>query len=782
MDSTNSLLQSQQPTLSIFQEDLAMETSLSFVPFLDYLKEKAAVSGEANPALSEIILQFEKIPGIHQPIKDISTHPESKRIIQLMETAIFSPIEDAPAQLFAFSVPWHFYPFHASTPFREVVYHDIILSDETAFKKFRREKLERLYRHILQHFYNLHIEGGDEFTYPIRDGKTGMVRYFKMHLDMRFCRVLSKGPLPSIDKKFMEANFHSVCADHEFSQEFIVRHFALEGFTVARISEVTETEAVNSLKNVLLESFEKSPQEHFNSIHSIIQSLLGIGGVNVSLIPFPKINNRLALEDHHGADSYIFRALETDKNDRLFLELEKYFLDTCQKLILPSVSEEDRQRFSFLSALDLPPGSGYVLIPMIKRDHLLGVVEVSADKPGLLTKQALHRLRPAHVIVIQLLSNYLHQFSTRIEKLIKENFTSLQPSVEWKFRETIHEFLKARRDNPKAEIGKLVFEDVYPFYGAVDIRESSAHRSASTEYDLREQLQRISSMLQEAISKVDLPILRELHFRSGEWIMRISEQLTTEDELQLMDFIDRELAEALSSVHTAFPSVRPLINAYFDTTVDNTGSYYTHRRKYEQTIQQINSTLNRYLEACNAALQPFYPYYFEKYKTDGVEYNIYMGQALLPGTNFSSAHQKNLYLWQIRSMIDMAVLTHQLLPTLPLPLQTTQLILVYNVPVTISFRRDERKFDVDGAYNIRYEIVKKRIDKVCLKNSDERLTQPGKLAIIYSYQKDIDLFEIYIDLLIRDGLLLPEKEYLDLQELQGVTGLKALRVGIRFPE
>ena len=49
---------------------------------------------------------------------------------------------------------------------------------------------------------------------------------------------------------------------------------------------------------------------------------------------------------------------------------------------------------------------------------------------------------------------------------------------------------------------------------------------------------------------------------------------------------------------------------------------------------------------------------------------------------------------------------------------------------------DQKQFDVDGAYNVRYEIVKKRIDKSYIKGTTERLTQAGKIAIVYSNDSD----------------------------------------------
>jgi hypothetical protein len=67
--------------------------------------------------------------------------------------------------------------------------------------------------------------------------------------------------------------------------------------------------------------------------------------------------------------------------------------------------------------------------------------------------------------------------------------------------------------------------------------------------------------------------------------------------------------------------------------------------------------------------------------------------------------------------------------------------------IAISFRRDERKFDVEGSYNIRYEVIKKRLDKVHIKDTGERLTQPLKIAIVYSNPKDFVEYEEYINFL-----------------------------------
>ncbi|HXL58374.1 MAG TPA: hypothetical protein VN958_19060, partial [Chitinophagaceae bacterium] len=141
---------------------------------------------------------------------------------------------------------------------------------------------------------------------------------------------------------------------------------------------------------------------------------------------------------------------------------------------------------------------------------------------------------------------------------------------------------------------------------------------------------------------------------------------------------------------------------------------------------------------------------------------------------------KNIRLWQLQSMAEVARITHRLLPSLKVPLQTTQLILIHSQCIGISFRRDERRFDVEGSYNIRYEVIKKRIDKARLKDSEERLTQPGKIAMVYSNQKEVQEYQQYIEFLQNKNILKPGIEMLELEELQGVKGMKALRVDINL--
>jgi len=58
----------------------------------------------------------------------------------------------------------------------------------------------------------------------------------------------------------------------------------------------------------------------------------------------------------------------------------------------------------------------------------------------------------------------------------------------------------------------------------------------------------------------------------------------------------------------------------------------------------------------------------------------------------------------------------------------------------------------------------------------ERLTQPGKIAIAYSQEHEATEYRGYLDYLLAAGFVEGDIEELELDDMQGVFGLKALRV------
>jgi hypothetical protein len=77
-------------------------------------------------------------------------------------------------------------------------------------------------------------------------------------------------------------------------------------------------------------------------------------------------------------------------------------------------------------------------------------------------------------------------------------------------------------------------------------------------------------------------------------------------------------------------------------------------------------------------------------------------------------------------------------------------------------------------------VIKKRIDKAHIKGGDERITREGTITIIYSKVEEEEEYRHYIQILQSAGLLTETIDHFEVEDLQGVVGLKGLRVGVSY--
>jgi hypothetical protein len=372
---------------------------------------------------------------------------------------------------------------------------------------------------------------------------------------------------------------------------------------------------------------------------------------------------------------------------------------------------------------------------------------------------------------------------TRIQAIIKEKFTAIHPTMEWRFTDAARNLLtKLDEGNRTAEMEDIVFQEVYPLHGSCDIRGSSTARNEAIQGDLIEHLALADKVLKKASEYQQLPILDELKFYVNKNLQRMYQGMLSGDEANIYDSLRTEVEPLFEYLGQHTPEMRPFITEYWNNIDPKLGILYRRRKDFEESITILNDTVSDYLDQEEEKAQQMFPHYFERYKTDGVEFNIYVGSSLVEDKPFDLVFLKNLRLWQLLTMIEITRRTAALKTRMPVPLDTTQLILIHGQSLSIRFRQDERQFDVDGAYNIRYEIIKKRIDKATVQGTGERLTQPGHIALVYAQTREAVEYTEYIDYLQDRGLLEPGIEDLELEELQGVKGLLALRVKVKMKD
>ncbi len=760
-----------------------VDSKISFRPFLDYLKIKLAeVSRTKEKTYLHLINEFEAAPSLLKPFSDLGIMNEQDDLMELLTTCLFPVIDRQNNNRFALAAPYQFSVFYYTESFRrlflDIAEEHLLLPDGMPTDELKAIQCSMIYDHVLEQFYGMKLNENPELVYPVTDAISGMLRYYNIRYDRRFVNLRLKGNLPDLKDCAVCMNTFRILDLEKQLTTMPLNLFEAEGFAVWVAEDVTQTESVERIKKILLceKDFDTTGIE---DLKKAVKVLIGTKDVEVGLMPFIKLNEQFVLSEEVGRHGLVVREWLHDdiKGLQRFREYMEFISENPEPMPVSNVNEEILNFATFLRPLWEKGTRSYVVYPMQNYDGLIGMLELSSPVQNLFTQETVGSLEAAIPLLSLAMVKCREKFQSRVEKVIMEKFTALQQSVEWKFAEVAWDYLQS---DETALTKNVVFDDVYPLYGAIDIRNSTMERNLAIQKDLKRHLLLIAGTLQNLQSITELPLLEGLEFKNENIRHAIEENMSAEDEMNINEFIYNEVEPVLLHLQKTIPETKTIIEDYFLQVTNKQSSIAQNRLEYEETLTEINNAIIKYLETEEEAIQKSYPHYFEKYRTDGIEYNIYIGQSIAPNKPFDVLYLKNIRLWQLKSMAGAARKIYRLLPRLKLPLQTTQLILVQSQCISIQFRRDERKFDVEGMYNTRYEILKKRLDKVRIENTNERLTQPGKIAIVYSNQKELQEYEEYIRFLQKKDILKPGTEILELEELQGVRGLKAMRVDINM--
>jgi hypothetical protein len=473
----------------------------------------------------------------------------------------------------------------------------------------------------------------------------------------------------------------------------------------------------------------------------------------------------------------------TEKITHLYNIAWDAFHKSQRPLLLSNLDQSVLDKYPFLDAVGKMGFKSGIICPLFTASKLMiGMVLVLSEKENQFTWKHVAKLESAVPLFKLALEKTQQDLDHQVDRVIKDQFTAVQDAVEWRFTETALNYLVNKHRGKQTKIEPITFNHVYPLYGAIDIRNSSVERNNAIQQDLLEQLKLAQGIIRLAKQQTSFPLLDEILFKLKKYIHSVNNILFADEEIAIHHFLKTEIVNMFTHIQSIIPSLENEINGYLTAIDSPVEMLYNHRKSYEESITTINNEVARFIDEEQKAAQKIFPHYFERFATDGVDFNIYIGQSITPNKKFDFFYLKNLKIWQLNTLAKAARLTHRLEKQLAVPLQTSQLILAHSQPISISFRTAERKFDVDGAYNIRYEIIKKRIDKVHIKNSNERLTQPGMLAIVYSQTHEANEYLEYIEFLQNQGLLTGEVEKFDLEDLQGVSGMRGLRVAVNFNE
>ncbi|TRZ41884.1 GAF domain-containing protein [Robertkochia solimangrovi] len=769
--------------MGLITRETPFEIQMSFSKLVKAYEQMAKENNGYRAERAKRVLQIAKDnPVLINGFTDWDVVDTHKEEIECLLEDTFSPILSSN-EIKVATIPFENVYFKSSERFDEII-QKAGADYELKIRNFEEEHLYILACSvILKEVYGVELNFKRPLFYDIPD-ENGLIRHYKILYNAELTELYPTRQARRLSKEDIDLlldNFNNIDI---WREKIPPRSWILKGFVIANMVDITTEESISTLKSNLLYANKNGPVQNsvLDGFESIFQRLFRSRNIRVGFSVFNKSEGCLEKVYKDGIVSYLLNKQEempcnkvlcAKAFDTLF-EKNQFFAISDVDKYLDQTNEAEYEIFRQQGIRSA------ILAPITNKGEMLGIIEVVSPEVGFLNSVTAYKLVDVIPYIVASVIRAKEEESNLIEAVIQHECTSIHPSVQWRFEKEARRFLKERMSGNDVAFRELVFKDVLPLYGQVDIRNSSMARNDAIRKDLIIQLSNAEEIMAMAFQENPLPIYEELLFRMKNYMESIRENLFTYSEQNILDFMKEDIHPLFEEILEDGGEITERINYYMSTLDPLIGSLYDHRKNYDTTVTQINKTLARILDKEQEGAQAMFPHFFERYKTDGVEHNLYIGSSISSHRKYSEKYLYNLRLWQLQAMCKMENAYYKLLPELPVKLDVASLVLVHNTPLSIRFRMDEKRFDVDGTYNARYEILKKRLDKAFVKGTDERVTQKGKITIVYSQRKEEREYMRYIRFLQSRHQLSSNVEIVELEELQGVSGLKAIRVEVLY--
>lgn len=762
-------------------EDFPLRCRLNLKPLIDFWLSPFSYGASSNSCLvAGLREQLAGVPELGEPIEDLSLLERHRPIVEALMGAVF-PAAFWETKPMAAVVPFCMKPVLVSPPFKE-----LFIKEDGSFRGeflvgrdgFFRGRLARAYLRILRSFYQVEETLDFPVVCRLQDPKTGLDRYYRLQLDPRFTEIKPVGELPPLSEEQKAAVLENLTNPEVLRQILPPEKFEIQGLTVVEAVDVTQSEVFSALERDLIDQDSVFTRAGFLRLQERLRTLSGRPDLVVGLAA---LNEDQVFILNLGCDTYgdgpLFAGGEVIPQAEFQGSLYEKAVKEQRILRIPDVARE-RLRTSVEEAILRSGGRSLLIAPLNYQGVVIGTMDLATPRPGDLGPVEVLLLEQILPLFSMAVKRGLDEIEHRVQGVIKEKCTAVHPAVEWRFRRAALQYLRSRRGGQEGEMEPIVFRDVYPLYGISDVRGSSEERNKAVQADLAEHLGLALDVLEKASSLRPQPILQELSFRIRKAMDRVTAGLASGDEVTMVASIRKEVEPLFPYLTELGQEVATAIEKYKAAMDPHLGTVYRKRREFEESLAVLTGRLSSYLDLEEAEAQAMLPHYFEKHRTDGVDYIIYVGQSLLEKGYFTELHLENFRLWQLMLGCAMAWLGESLKPSLQIPMEATHLILLHRMPMSIRFRFDEKRFDVDGTYDIRHEILRARIDKALVRQTGERLTQPGRIALVYAHPEEAREARRHIDFLHSRGFLKADVETVELEDLPGVQGLRALRVEV----
>ncbi|MEM1138233.1 MAG: GAF domain-containing protein, partial [Bacteroidota bacterium] len=404
------------------------------------------------------------------------------------------------------------------------------ISDQTALK----DSFFDVTSLILNRLYNENINIDYEETIQVKHAETGLTKYYKIISKFDFVEVKTSSPIKKLTKK----QIHEILNNWQntsLTEKYIpIKNFSFEGFVIGNAVDVTKREILSALESLMVTN---------ESNIDYNEGLLYLQQLTRSFLEMPEIEfGSTYIQETAWQNSTDWTLLRRFDSNLLFPALSNKdcaygkVIATKQAVIIGDLNQVKN-----LSQLELELREkkyrSLLLIPLFDElGNVLGIMEIGSPLPYRFNQMTVLSLKGFTELYSLGMNSFVKEIDNQVRLTMQQQFTSIHPSVEWKFKEAATIFYWTKTSGKtQSTLPPIIFKDVYPLYGQADIVSSSQLRNKYVTADLIDNLKRVNELMEVCKKQIQFHLLDVYWKRTSTYLNKlIKGEFVSKDETQII--------------------------------------------------------------------------------------------------------------------------------------------------------------------------------------------------------------------------------------------------------
>ncbi|WP_051604490.1 GAF domain-containing protein [Flavobacterium sasangense] len=509
-------------------------------PFKILISFHKLIEGLEQIALSDVDYRSNYAKGLLSQIKDktefrdginnLDVIKNNQELIRYLLADLF-PTALTNNEIKAVTLPFYDFTFNYSERFKKIV-NDVDVSFDMSIRDMDEHQFYVMNcTLILNAYYNQNIDFGKPLFYDIPD-KNGILKHYKILYNADFLEIF-----PTENTKFLNQTEIEELIDNYDNLELWKKAFPegswnLKGFAIVSLVDVTVENAVSNLKSNLLKS-DSDKAELNESFESIFRSVLKIPDLKIGFTFYDEEEDLFMKPPFSNENLKSFILLnekEADCKNALCGCSYENLIENKKHFIIPNVKE-----YAFLQNNNLFSNhlikqgvQSFLLAPVIKDKKLLGLIELASPTVRALNSVNANKLELILPYLSDTVEKKTNDMINQMEAIIQKEYTSIHKSVYWKFKKEAKNYFYSDSAREDYNFKEIVFKEVYPLYGQIDIKGSSENRISAIVNDLKLQINHLIEIINILNSDKKISVIEQKKFELESFLREFEQPFKNE--------------------------------------------------------------------------------------------------------------------------------------------------------------------------------------------------------------------------------------------------------------